>query len=108
MPSGRSPPPGFGIITRRTGGGRYVLWSVHYSTLRVPRQIEIDHCPSLKVQALACGIGAVILGSVLTTTGPHLRQWVAMGGVVLKLPPLRYCCVGTRERPGPAAVPRRT
>jgi len=26
MPSGRSPPPfGFGIITRRTGLGRYVL-----------------------------------------------------------------------------------
>src|SRR6202050_3468923 len=25
MPSGRSPPPGFGIITRRTGTGRYVL-----------------------------------------------------------------------------------
>lgn len=25
MPSGRSPPPGFGIITRRTGAGRYVL-----------------------------------------------------------------------------------
>jgi hypothetical protein len=25
MPSGRSPPPGFGIITRRTGWGWYVL-----------------------------------------------------------------------------------
>ena len=25
MPSGRSPPPGFGIITRRTGAGRYVF-----------------------------------------------------------------------------------
>ena len=25
MPSGRSPPPGFGIITRRTGSGRYVF-----------------------------------------------------------------------------------
>jgi hypothetical protein len=25
MPSGRSPPPGFEIITRRTGVGRYVF-----------------------------------------------------------------------------------
>jgi hypothetical protein len=25
MPSGRLPPPGFGIITRRTGCGRYVF-----------------------------------------------------------------------------------
>ena len=25
MPSGRSPPPGFGIVTRRTGSGRYVF-----------------------------------------------------------------------------------
>jgi hypothetical protein len=25
MPSGRSPPPGFGIATRRTGSGGYVF-----------------------------------------------------------------------------------
>src|SRR5512143_1168519 len=25
VPSGRSPPPGFGIVTRRTGAGRYVF-----------------------------------------------------------------------------------
>jgi hypothetical protein len=28
MPRGRSPPPGFGIVTRRTGSARYVFGMV--------------------------------------------------------------------------------
>src|SRR5215510_11265068 len=36
MPSGLSPPPGLGIITRRTGCGRYVL-------LRNSSRIPVNH-----------------------------------------------------------------
>jgi len=44
IPSGRSPPPGFGIMTRRTGAGRYVLVR---SSSRSATSHSSRPCPSM-------------------------------------------------------------
>ena len=46
MPSGRSPPPGFGIITRRTGAGRYV-----FATSSVRSPASHSSTPSASIAA---------------------------------------------------------
>ena len=55
MPSGRSPPSGFGIVTRRTGSGRYVFENEFLAQARQPplqaRRLDLRkghsvHCPA--------------------------------------------------------------
>ena len=48
MPSGRSPPSGFGIITRRTGSGRYVFET---SSSRRPASHASRPCSSISREA---------------------------------------------------------
>jgi hypothetical protein len=58
MPSGRSPPPGLGIITRRTGWGWYVL--VRSSASMPPSQFS-SPAVSIAAQVMPSTPGAPLL-----------------------------------------------
>ena len=121
MPSGRSPPSAFGIITRRTGSGRYVFAT---KSSRRPASHASRPCSSIcakshPVHTRSAGIGAGkpigVTQDVLTANlvvehveaEGRLRLRLAIE-LSLKGPDLVRCCQAHRQSPSPHHLRKRT
>src|ERR1700680_2831611 len=122
MPSARSPPPfGFGIITRRTGSGRYVFKT---SSSRKPASHASRPCSSIRakltpIHARSARIGAgqpIGVTQNVRTTNLVVEHVEAEGRLRLRLaielslkgPDLIWCCQAHRQSPSPHHLQKRT
>src|SRR5262245_63546853 len=121
MPSGRSPPSGLGIITRRTGSGRYVLEA---KSSRRPASHASTPCSSISAKLIPSTPGAariaagqpvgvaqdvlpadLVVEHIEAEGGLRLRLAIELP---LKAPDLLRCCQAHRQSPSPHHLRKRT
>src|SRR5664279_4530347 len=120
MPSGRSPPFGFGIITRRTGSGRYVFETSSSQSCQPRlqarrldlREAHSVHARSARIRAGHCiGVPQDIFSINLVVehveAEGRLRLRLAIE-LSLKGPDLFRCCEAHRQSPSPPHLRKRT